>query len=316
MIYLAGIDGGGSKTHCVIGDEKGNILAQGAALGSNYQTVGEEAARFAISSALEQAMKEVGISGAELSYAVFGLAGADTDRDYKILNAMCKGICGHDSFKVVNDTWIGLRAGTPENWGIVTVCGTGGSCSGRNRQGREVTLRNLTYEAGNRGGGTEIAQEAFHFAFRSEEKTGRKTQLEYEIPQLLKRSSMEDLVEMIYNPEPNPQIIAQLPALVCKLANEGDIVCQDILVEIGHALGEIAGGVIKRLEMENEVFPVALVGGVFKTDNPLMVDEYTTTVHRAAPGAKIGIVLAKPVFGAYGLAMDWWKKVMENGRNG
>ncbi len=307
MTYLAGIDGGGSKTHCAIGDSEGNILAQGASSGSNYQTVGEEAARLAINSALVSATDQLCISRDQLDYVVFGLAGADTERDFKVLNPMCESICGHNRFKVVNDTWIGLRAGTPEDWGIVTICGTGGACAGRNREGREVILRNLTYEAGNRGGGTEIVQKALHFAFRSEEGTGKKTRLEDEIPRLLERGSMEELVEMVYERIPHPKIIAELPALVGRLASGGDSVCQDILLETGHALGEIASGVIRRLGMEKEDFHVTLVGGVFKTENPLLVDEYTTTVHRAAPHARIGIAHKKPVVGAYDLALDGWK---------
>jgi Predicted N-acetylglucosamine kinase len=307
MTYLVGIDGGGSKTHCIIGDCKGNILAEGASTGSNYQTVGTEAARSAINSAIVNAMDVLGITCNDIDYFVFGLAGADTENDYKVLNNVCKGICGHERFRVLNDTWIGLRAGTPENWGIVTICGTGGACSGRNREGREVTLRNLTYEAGNRGGGSEIVQKALHHAYRSEEKTGRKTRLEYEIPRLMDRNSMDDLLDMVIERIPDTRIIAELPVLVCRLANEGDIVCQDILIDTGHALGEIAGGVTKRLGMENEAFNVALVGGVFKTNNPLLVDEYTTTLHRTAPYARIGVVCNKPVIGAYYLALDWWK---------
>lgn len=303
MRYIAGIDGGGTKTHCVVGDENGHILSEGLAAGSNHQAVGEEAAEQAVCEALRQAMEPLGITAADLSFIVFGLAGADIPQDYAILTPLCERICGHTRFKLMTDTWVGLRAGIPENWGIVTVCGTGGSCSGRNRDGREVTLRNLTYEAGNRGGGIELARIALHYAFRSEEKTGPYTRLQEEIPQMAGMRSMDELVPMVCAMNPDPAVLMGIPILVCRLAEQGDEVCQNMLIEMGTVLGRIAGGVAKRLEMEKIPFGATLVGGLFKSQNPLLLDAYSLELHKAAPFARISVAKEDPAVGAYLLAM-------------
>ncbi len=309
MNYAAGIDGGASKTHCVIGDIYGNILSEGLSGGSNYQVSGEAMARASIEAALSQALKKLGIKAGDLKYTVLGLSGADMEIDFNILNNICGQFLTPGSFTIVNDTWIGLRAGIPENYGIVTVCGTGGACSGRNSKGLEVTLRNLSYEAGNRGGGSDIAQMALHYAFRSEEKTGRKTVLEDEIPGLFGLKSMDELIISMRTLQKEPSNIYKIPILVCELANKGDAVSQDILINIGHEIGEIAGGVIKRLEMEREVFKVTLIGSVFQSDCPLLMDEYRTTVHRTAPFARISVAQQKPVAGAYHLALERYKNL-------
>ncbi|GAB1483303.1 hypothetical protein MASR2M78_21190 [Treponema sp.] len=39
---LLAIDGGGTKTHCVVGDSAGNILGEGFGGASNHQVVGTE----------------------------------------------------------------------------------------------------------------------------------------------------------------------------------------------------------------------------------------------------------------------------------
>ncbi|KUO77376.1 MAG: hypothetical protein APF77_12085 [Clostridia bacterium BRH_c25] len=304
MGYFAGIDGGGSKTHCIIGDERGTVLAEGFAPGSNYQMAGQEAARQAIYDSLHSALKKLDIAIEQIEYAVLGLAGADMECDFKVLNHICCEIFKKVPFKVLNDTWIGLRAGVPENWGVVTVCGSGASCAGRNRSGYEVILRNLDYELGNRGGGIDIIKDALHFAFRSEEETAPKTRLTEEIPKLLEADGMSRLAEILRNRTFDMTKLHAIPVLVFKLAADGDSICQDILVNMGHVLGEIAGGVIKRLGMEKEMLTVTLVGSIFEGSSPLLIDEYTTTVHRTAPYAKVEVAGLKPAMGAYYLALE------------
>ncbi len=304
VAFLAGIDGGGTKTLCLIGDEKGRVLSKGLSGGSNYQSVGKEAAHAAIQEALGKALAPLGMTCGELNFVVFGLAGADTERDYNILIPLCREICKHEQFMVVNDARLGLRAGTENNRGIVTVCGTGGACFGRNRYGVEISLRNLGYGMGNRGGGYEIALHALHHAFRSEEGTGKKTRLEQDIPGLFGLPDMNGLLDILYTGSLTSNIVTQLPVLVCRLACEGDEICQDILIDIGRAQGQIACGVVRRLKMQDERFDAVLVGGVFKSENPLLKDAYTGELHRTAPCARISVLLEEPAVGAYRLALD------------
>jgi N-acetylglucosamine kinase-like BadF-type ATPase len=304
MDYIAGIDGGASKTHCVIGDAEGNTFAEGFASGSSYHVTGLEAAKEAIESALSDAAGKIGIRSADIRRTVLGLASADLPSDFTALQGICESIFPQGGFTVLNDTWIGLRAGIPENWGIVTVCGTGGACAGRNRKGAEVRLRNLSYRLGNRGGGADIVTMALHYAFRSNEGTGRKTALEEELPKVVGLNGMEDIIETATSMKVGPEDIYAIPVLVGRLALQGDAVCQDILLEIGHELGEIAGGVVKRLGMEKERFRATLIGSVFNSECPLLIDAYTTALHRAAPYAMISPAGQAPAFGAYCLACE------------
>lgn len=308
MIYIAGIDGGATKTHCVIGDAEGNILSEGFSSGSSYHVVGLEMAGEAIKSALKEAVEKIGIGVKDIKYTVLGLASADLPSDFTALDEVCGKILPRGGYQILNDTWIGLRAGIPENWGIATNCGTGGSCAGRNKDGGEVMLRNLSYEIGNRGGGADIAAMALHYAFRSGEKTGRNTALEQEIPRIVGLNNLDEIVETALSMNITPEDIYGIPILVGKLACEGDAVCQDIFIRIGHEMGEIAGGVAKRLHMENQRFDVTLIGSVFKSECPLIIDEYTTTVHRAAPYANIAVAKQMPAMGAYRLACNAYER--------
>lgn len=314
MAYLAGVDGGGTKTACIIGDGQGRVLGRGLAGGSNHQTVGAQAAGQAIGEALRQALEQAQLALGQLSYIYYGLAGADLPPDYQVLIPLCRQISGGVRHEIQNDAWNGLRAGTDENWGIVSICGTGGACAGVTPDGKRVQLRNLGYAQGNRGGGSEIAQAALHHAFRSDEQTGPLTALQHEIPPLLGCDGMAGVLEKMTRPEQQIQLLRALPPLVCVLAVRGDAVCQRILIDTGNALGEIAGGVIRRLGLEGQPVPVVLTGGVAQGDSPLLLDAYTLAVHCAAPGARVSVLREQPVNGAYLLAQDAWRAVQGAGR--
>lgn len=308
-MYLIGIDGGATKTSCIIGDENGKIISKGTGRASNYQVVGVEYTKASVLSALNEAMDKIDISIKDIGYAVLGLAGADMECDFKVLNNMCSEIFKDIPFKVVNDCWIGLRAGSDKNLGIVTVCGTGTNSAGRTKNGQEVILRSMSYEMGNWGGGTELLRDALHYAFRSEECTGRKTMLEVEIPRIFNLSNMEEVANLMRTEKNDEKKMYDIPIKVFELATKGDEVCQDMLIKMGREMGRFASGVIKRLGLENKEFEVVLVGSVFKGNNPLLIDEYTTTVHRTAPCANIQVSTKDPVEGAYLLAVDYIKGI-------
>jgi len=304
-MYIAGIDGGATKTECIIGDEKGNILSKGIGSASNYQVVGQEYAKEAIKISLESACSNAGIYLKDIDYAVLGLAGADMEEDFKILQNICKEILGDIPFEIKNDTWIALRAGSNKYWGVVTICGTGSSAAGRTKDGKEVILRNLSYEYGNIDGGYEIALTALHYAFRSEELTFNKTKLEEEIPKIFKVNNIDDLVSLLRNFKYDRKQFNLIPPVVFKLASEGDYVCQKILIDMGHNLGMIASGVLKKLGICNLDVPIVLGGSVFlKGTNPILIDEFKTTVHSVAPKAIISKITVDPAIGAYYLALD------------
>lgn len=304
MVYYAGIDGGGTKTECVVGDESGRILGQGKTRGSNFQIVGRDTAGREIQGALSQALYQAGISMSDLKFLVLALSGADTHPDFDILYQTCDRFLTHGRYVIVNDTWAALYAEVSDGCGIISVCGTGSGCSGMNIHGQRVRLRNLTYEKGNRGGGLQISIMAIHYAFRSEEKTGEYTALQNEIPALMGLNNLGELALLNFKAAELPEKLFKLPVLICRLANEGDAVCQKILIENGRALGENACGVIKRLGMEQSEFPAILAGSLFKSSSPLMMDEYTTTVHRIAPRVKIRTANERPVRGALLMAME------------
>lgn len=300
-MYVMGIDGGGTKTQCLITDLNGQVKGEGFGGEANYQLCGKEIAEASIRTAINHALNSAGIEIKEVKYAVFGLSGADEPLDFEVLEPICKSIMGEIPHEVLNDTWIGLASGSP--YGVVSICGTGAAHAGVTPDGVRHILRNLDYELGNKGGGGEIVSQALHYAFRSDELTYKKTKLETVIPEVFGVKSLDE-VSMIIREKWIPKDVAfQIPIKVFALANEGDEVATEIIRDMGRTEGLYAAGVIKKLGLEDLEVPMVLIGSLFKTDNPILTGAYMDAVHEIAPKAVKVIPTVAPVEGAIQLAI-------------
>lgn len=302
-MYVLGIDAGGTKTHCVIADENENILAEGFAGASQHQLFGIEQTEKNLQASISAALKEAGISLQDLSYAVLGMSGADGEDDLALLNPAAEKVLPGVPFRVVHDAWIGMYSALKEPFGVVSICGTGAGHAGRNRQGDELTLRNLDYRLGNYGGGGDLVEKALHYAFRSDEGTYEKSALEAAVPPIFGVSTMEAVCRHLKQNPLSDKERYQLPITVFQLANSGDSVCRMLIQDLGHEEGLYAAAVIRRLHMENEQVPVVLIGSLFHSDDPLLLDPFMEAVRTAAPAAYPVLPTRKPVTGAVRMAL-------------
>lgn len=302
-MYVLGIDAGGTKTHCVIADENENILAEGLAGASQHQLFGIRQTEKNLQLAVSAALKEADLTLQDLSYAVLGMSGADGEDDLALLNPAAEKVLPGVPFRVVHDAWIGMYSALKEPFGVVSICGTGAGHAGRNRQGDELTLRNLDYRLGNYGGGGDLVEKALHYAFRSDEETYEKSALEAAVPPIFGVSTMEDVCRLLKQNPLSDKERYQLPITVFQLANSGDSVCRMLIQDLGHEEGLYAAAVIRRLHMENEQVPVVLIGSLFHSDDPLLLDPFMDAVHTAAPAAYPVLPTRKPVTGAVRMAL-------------
>lgn len=304
-MYVLGVDVGGSKTECALSDENGKILAKGSGGPGNHQVCGIETASASMETAVSTALQSAGLGLKDITYAVFGISGADGPKDFQVLHPAVKKIMGKTGYKIVHDAWLGLRTGTEDYVGVVSICGTGAGHVGRNRQGREVTLRNLFYETGNLGGGGDLYRRALHYAFRSQEGTWEKTGLEEVMPSIFGVKDMDGVCDILMYGEMTKEQKYQIPIAVFSLAREGDAVSRDLIFQMGYEEGKYASAVIKRLGMCGEAVPAVLIGSLFRTGEPILVDAYLQSVRETAPGVFAVIPDEPPVMGAVGLALDF-----------
>ncbi len=299
MRYVCAIDGGGTKTDCILCDDSGNILGWSRGGSANYQLAGMEAVKATIASVIREALNMAGLVLDDISYAFMGMAGADSDKDHMLLSSSMGDIFGKVPYEITNDCWIALSGGAPDGWGAVSVCGTGNNAAIKDEKGNRYILRALQYEFGNYGGGNELIREALHYAFRSDEGTGMATRLETRIPQLLHVADMQSVCDDMYANGIDYDKMSGIVKLVFELANEGDAACQEILIKMGRIVGEMLGGFIERVGLHKSHIPIVLAGSLYnKAESMLLRDSLILTIRKKVPDFTIILFRDPPVIGS------------------
>lgn len=314
-MYVAAFDGGGTKTHCLIGDLNGNILGKGEAGPANYQTAGKKRSKESLELALNAALSNASIGKDKLIYYSFGLAGADDEYDIKNIKSFVNEITNETPYSIHHDSFIGLRSVSDENFGVVAICGTGAGFSGRDKKANEIQLRNQSYEIGNFGGGTDLSNEAMHYAFRSDEGSCKQSLLSIEIPKIFGVENLDRVSEIIRDndyvvPEDKAKLI---PPLLFELAKKGDDLSIDILNNMGTELGNYVLAVINKLDLDKkDELPIVLIGSIYKGDDKYLLDHMKKRIFDEVNNPKFIKPDLPPVYGAYYLALDKKEQLINN----
>ena len=301
---IAGVDGGGAKTACVVADESGRILGHSVTEGSNHQICGISLAMENVYRSISNAMESAGLELSDLSFVYLGLAGADLKEDFQILNENFEHIIRGIPFKIVNDTWIAFSSMTSSDWGAASICGTGNNLAVKDISGNIYSVRALKYVLGNYGGGQHLADIAMHYAFRCEESTGGYTKLIEVLPAYCECKDMNELAVNTYKSNYQYYKAYNIPKLVFDLAEEGDKVCGEIITGMGTEIGTMLGGLITKAGLQNEKIPVVLSGSQYTKDlKQQMIAPLAKQLYKTVPNAEIKVLRCPPVVGAVLLAL-------------
>jgi glucosamine kinase len=298
-IFL-GIDGGGSKTSCAIGDE-GSLLGIGAAGGSNVVRVGESQARAAIAEAIRQACATANVASTQMLRSCVGLAGgARAEVSDVVRRIVAENVPGE--IQVVGDMVIALEAAFGSGAGVIVIAGTGSIAYGRDAHGRTVRAGGWGFAISDEGSGHWIGRSAVAAAIRAVDDPETSTPNSPLLESLMKSwelSSREQLI-LAANATPSPDFAALMPA-VLSAAEAGDPRARSVLTKAGVELANLAKKVIRRLFAEAKAVPVAMSGGVFG-NSALVRQVFYNSVRTECPQAAIGAAVIEPVHGALALA--------------
>jgi N-acetylglucosamine kinase-like BadF-type ATPase len=301
-IFL-GIDGGGSKTSCLIGDET-SILGAGTGGASNVVRVGEEQARESLATAIHQACTVANLKPSEISTICVGLAGAARPeiREVitRILAELIPGAIQSGQVKVVGDTVIALEAAFGAGPGVIVIAGTGSVAFGRNREGQTARAGGWGFAISDEGSGHWIGRTAVAVAIGAwDENPGQNVPLIEILIRSWRLETVEQLVPAA-NATPPPDFAALFPAVLA-LADSGDRLACDVLTQAGNQLANLAGILFRRLFPNAGDVPVAMSGGVFGS-SALVRQVFYNSLHSRRPDATLNPTVVEPVRGALELA--------------
>jgi N-acetylglucosamine kinase-like BadF-type ATPase len=298
---VLGVDGGGSKTHALVADERGEVLGFFSSGRSNWEDTGLEAAGAALAEAIGGALAAAQVPPGALAASAFGLAGLDWDPDRPMLGALLDPLGLAGPRRLENDSFIALRAGASRPFGVVVIAGTGHVAAGRDPAGRTVRTLGLGPMYGDFGSATDVAEEAVRAVADAYTGRGPATSLSRLLPPLAGCASAEQLLQRLSRglvplPEAAP--------LVLQEAEAGDPACRQIVLHAGASLGESAAVVARRLGLGGQRFELVLAGGLFRSRNRLLEGALVDTMARQAPQAVPVHLTCRPVVGAALDALD------------
>lgn len=296
MSLLLGIDGGGTKTHAVIAAEDGTVRGFATNGPSNWEVVGLRGAGDALRDAIEDAAGQAGCTLADITSAVFGLAGADWPSDVPRLESVIQPLGLGGARSVVNDSFIALRAGTAQPWGVVLIAGTGTVAAGRNREGESYRTLGLGELLGDWGSASDVSERAITAVANEYTGRGPATVLTGHLCRIAHVDSAAELLEQFSRGGEEAPSVAPL---VLEAAEEGDAAAREIVERAGIELGSSADLVARRLGLETG-YDLVLAGGLFRSGSALL--ERLIADH--APGARLRRLLAPPVVGAVLMAIE------------
>ena len=298
MPYYLGIDGGGTKTTCVVGDDS-HLLASATTGPSNIVRVGQAHARESLLQAVRQACAAAGITPEQVTHTCVGGSGAARPELAAIVREFLAEILS-SPIDVVGDMQTALEAAFDTGPGVIVIAGTGSIAYGRDRIGRTARAGGWGFAIGDEGSAHWIGRAAVAAVLRAADQCDEPTPsaLAVALFRAWGVTSFPDLARAA-NSVPPPDFAALFPAAV---SSRDDLAAQ-VLTAAGGELAQIANVVIRRLfSSDNDAsVPVAMTGGVFRHAE-LVRQTFYNELRRLDPRAEVLSAVVDPVEGALRMA--------------
>lgn len=302
MPYFLGIDGGGTKTTCAVGDDS-QVISTATTGPSNIVRVGEDQTRESLKEAVRQACARAGINPELVARTCIGGSGAARPELAAAVRIFLAEVVA-TPIDVVGDMEIALAGAFDTGPGVIVIAGTGSIAYGRDAAGATARAGGWGFAIGDEGSAHWIGREAVRAILREHDRTSGTAeslvhgQLAADLCRIWGVGSLLDLARTA-NSVPPPDFAALFPAI----AGSDDTLAQPIRSLAGIELARIAALVTHRLFPRDvtKTVPVAMVGGVFR-HSPLTKSDFYNELCRRDSRVEIDPAIVEPVLGALRMA--------------
>ena len=275
--YILGVDGGNTKTDYFLFDLDGNFVDFVRSGTCSHEGLPDsfEGSYRVMKKDLGELLLRNNLQAEDITAAVFGLAGVDTQRQKAKLQEIITRL-GFKNFEVVNDSFLGIKPVTKV--GVCSINGTGTSTGGIDLDGKCLQVGGRGYYTGDEAGGRWLAKRAIRQAFDSLYRFHKPTILTDFVMEKLGIDDKEYFAEGIsYNM--HKVNYHEITLKVFDGANEGDEVCLDLLKEMADNLARSTGGCVVNLNLGDNP-TIVLAGSVWvKGSNPTLIEEFKKKIN-------------------------------------
>jgi N-acetylglucosamine kinase-like BadF-type ATPase len=297
-IFL-GIDGGGSKTHFLLINDAGKVLASHAEGPAYHLEIGLDALKDLLARGIEQTFRQANLSPADLTFAFVGLPAYGEDSTLlSVLDAAPSGSLPAGRYRCGNDMvcgWAGALAGLD---GISVVAGTGSIAYGEYR-GRSARAGGWGELFSDEGSAYWLAREGLRLFSRMSDGRSPRSALYERVRRHFALADDLDLCASIYGKSAAQRSqFAQLARLVAESATAGDPTARLLFAQAASELAELVDAVRDQLRVPSATdLPVSHSGGLFDL-RELLLAPFEAALARGARRYRVLAARLSPDAGA------------------
>ncbi|HEV3420932.1 MAG TPA: BadF/BadG/BcrA/BcrD ATPase family protein [Candidatus Acidoferrum sp.] len=300
MRYVLGLDGGGTKTECVLMDESCHVVTSSRGGPSNPMRVGFGGALAAVCEAARIAISAAKISNDAVVSLCAGLAGTAYPESGRKMRRLLEEEFPGKLVRVCTDMDLTLEA-IGSGPAIVLIAGTGSAAVGRDAQGHTARVGGHGYLLGDEGSAYHVGQRAVLEALRHFERTGADSSMGKKILSEIGAPTWADLQSRVYAAP--DEVFPRLFPTVLQVAEAGEATARSLLDDCAAALAELVSDLAGRLQLQSQNFLLASTGGMLGRSAGF--DECLDVhLRKAAPRAQFSALQLSPAEAAAHLALQ------------
>lgn len=248
MIYRIGVDGGGTKTECILLEGPGTVAARHTAPGCNPSLVGPDRARQILTEALETMLANIGAGSPRPGIAATLLCMAGNGAFWRETAAA---LTGYGVVTTSADSLPVLELATGGAPGLVLHAGTGSFVTARAPDGSLHYAGGLGWRFGDAGSGYDLGRRGVARALLELQGWAERTALADALCQHMGTTDYAGNARIFYSAaDPGPKIAA-FGTRVVALAGEGCRPAQQVVAQSLSELAALVNAMLPRL------FPLA-----------------------------------------------------------
>lgn len=276
MKYYLSVDGGGTKTAYLLTDTAGRVVGENVTLGCTYSVMGTEKVWEILKEGYVLLLKKCGVSSEDITYTVWGIScyGEYSQYDVYLNHALPRLFPDSCGCYPCNDVEIGLSGSLLMRSGVHIVAGTGAIVMGKNAEGIKARANGWHEAFSDEGSAHWLGMKALSLFTKQADLREERSYLYDLMLDNMKLDVDMDIVRFYEGHlKGSRDKIASLQKILLEAAGKGDLSAVRLYEEAAQELAGSVAGVVRQLDMRQEMFNVSYYGGAFKAGtfliNPL-----------------------------------------------
>jgi len=280
MRYVAGLDGGGTKTAVTIADENGSIVHEFAVGALNINGQDEASVRAALAEICAEISRALPGGLADCAVICLGAAGISNPVVSGLMTSGLREGGYGGELVLVGDHETALCGAHDGLYGAILIAGTGSIAYGRNGHGDTHRAGGFGHLIDDEGSGYSIGRDLLSAVVRSSDGREEPTVITDLVYERLGIGTVREIVGFVYDKNRNKKEIAAIAPLLSAACESGDRAALRIAQKNAEALAETACAVTGRLGLQDG--ELALLGSVL-TRNRHVRERFIETMSRLQP---------------------------------